>query len=344
MPYLCRCSASSSTPVGASSVLGHLGGTGPLFEVWTCWLPGHRQLWESCCPMAPRSARPGSWAGPSRASREGGGPRSRHPPHPSGPCDAFALLVLNDHSETWFTMSSCSPHCWLCSRSGRRAMAPSAACPALGSRRGRAGARTPPPRSCCASLPCLPAADRPRAHLDVDAIGALASRRSGRACVRRHRDRRLCPVEGFDGTTGTWSWCFNTNTTLDAAAGTIKGNFELWWQLIMTLANGEFFGLRIRFTSNAPVRVRTAGDRGCGPRRAPRLKHWSSTSVATMRKEPRTSPRRFYLAWDVVLLYLTGGAVVCVHRQRHALRASLRSLPRRHPARGGRSVAAGGAG
>ena len=280
---------------GGIVLLGHLGWySALLFEVWTRWLPGHRQVWEFApYALALCSAGIMGWA-VSRIAGRWGAAITVTLLICLGPAALSLLLVLNDHSETWFTVALLSGLLVALQEwPSRYARWP------LVLLSGVVGVVLG--LNAASDKLLLVAGAGPLLIALVLTWMWLPSERSRRAAL----GGLVCGATTIAGYVllkalmNHWHvvTAIDTNTTVYAAAGTIKGNFELWWQSIMTLANGEFFGLRIGFTSTlefvcallAIVAVVLAV----------RLAWKMVMSAATMRKEPRTSPRRLDLAWTI---------------------------------------------
>jgi hypothetical protein len=280
---------------GGIVLLGHLGWySALLFELSTRWLPGHRQLWEFApYALALCSAAVMGW-GVSRVAGRWGAAITVTAVICLAPSTLSLLLVLNDHSETWFTVALLSgllvaleewplryarwPAVLLSGVVGI-VLGLNAASDALLLVAG-AG---PLLLALALTWIWLPSDRSRRAALDgfVCAATAIASYLLLRALMSHWHV--MAAVD--------------TKTTVYAGAGALSGNFELWWQSVMTLADGEFFGLRIGFTSTlalvcalmAIVAVALAA----------RLTWRTILSAATTRRESRTSLRRLDLAWTI---------------------------------------------
>lgn len=280
---------------GGIVLLGHLGWySALLFEVSTRWLPGHRQLWEFApYALALCSAGITGW-GVSRIAGRWGAAITVTLLICLGPATLSLLLVLNDHSETWFTVALLSGLLVAIEEWPLRyarwpvVLLSGVVGVVLG-------------LNAASDKLLLVAGAGPLLIALVLTWIWLPSDRSRRAALHglACAATAIASYVLLKALMNHWHvvTAVDTNTTVYAGAGAIAGNFELWWQSIMTLANGEFFGLRIGFTSTlefvcalmAIIAVALAA------RQAWRM----VMSAATMRGGPRTSPRRLDLAWTI---------------------------------------------
>ncbi len=276
-------------------LLGHLGWySALLFEISTRWVPGHRQLWEFApYALALCSAAVMGW-GVSRIAGKWGAAITVTAVICLGPSTLSLLLVLNDHSETWFTVALVSGLLVALQEwPVRYARWPVVVLSGVvGVVLGLNAASD--------KLLLVAGAGPLFVALALTWIW-LPSDRSRRAAL----DGLACAATAIasylllQALMSHWHVvaAADTNTTVYAPAGALAGNFELWWQSIMTLADGEFFGLRIGFTSTlgfvcalmAIVAVALAA----------RLAWRTVLSAASMRRESRTSLRRLDLAWTI---------------------------------------------
>ena len=276
-------------------LLGHLGWySALLFEVWTRWLPGHRQLWEFApYALALCSAGIMGW-GVSRIAGRWGAAITVTLLICLGPATLSLLLVLNDHSETWFTVALLSGLLVALEEwPSRYARWP------LVLLSGVVGVVLG--LNAASDKLLLVAGAGPLLIALVLTLVWLPSDRSRRAALGGLACAATAIVSYvlLKALMNHWHvvTALDTNTTVYAGAGAIRGNFELWWQSIATLANGEFFGLQIGFTSTLEFvcAVMAIVAVGLAVRQA-----WRTVmSAATTRGEPRTSPRRLDLAWAI---------------------------------------------
>jgi hypothetical protein len=237
----------SGSPAHRQVFLGQMGWFSTLmFELATRNLPLHRQLWETVpYAMALASVALIAWAAWKVAGRWaaaitgvvilGAGP------HTLG-----LLFSLNDHSTTWFSLALLAallvffqaPPAWL--RAWSRALIVLVAGAIVGA-------------NAASDLTLLVAGIVPI----VLAAGLTWALRPGRERARAWwRVLATVVVAGLcDELTHVWAHHQNVLTPPQfvhntfAAAEAIPTNFKLWWQSLMVLGNGNFFGQVLGFTS-----------------------------------------------------------------------------------------------
>jgi hypothetical protein len=233
-------------------LLGHLGWFSTLlYELVTRPLPLHRQLWEaSPYAMSLCSAALVGW-GAWRVAGRWGGMIAATILICVGPGALTLLLVLNDHAPTWFTLALLGALLVLL-EAGAAASAGAdtlplalfaAAAILVGIVLGL-NAASDVLLTVAGAIPLLLAAGgvwllRPSRRTAVAALLALltglVALASGLALhALMHHDNVIAATD--------------QNTRLLAATGAYVNNFELWWQSIAVLGNGDFFGQEIGFS------------------------------------------------------------------------------------------------
>lgn len=234
-------------PAHRTVVLGQVGWFSTLmFELATRWLPGHRQLWEAA-PYAMALASVvliswGAWKVAGRWAAAITGVLLLC----AGPETLSLLFALNDHSSTWFSVALLAAALVLFEvrPSWLRTWLAVLVALSVGA---VVGANT-------ASDLLMPLAGIAPIVIAVGLAWALRpSRASASACwwvlgtvavagVVDELTRRLMTHENVVAATG-----FPHNILASGEA--LSANFKLWWQSVMVLGNGNFFGQVLGLTT-----------------------------------------------------------------------------------------------
>jgi len=221
-----------------------------MFELATRWLPLHRQIWEAApYAMALASAALiawGLWHVAGRwAATVGGAIVVCAAPH-----TLHLLFSLNDHSPTWFSLALLAGMLVLLERDaeGLKTVWAVLAVVGVGTIVGAnmasdtllVGAGFVPVLLAVAVVRVLPDLQTdPRALLLMLATLAVACVAAELTRLLMHHENVIVPSEV-------------THTGL-ASAEALTSNFELWWQSIASLGNGEFFGDTLNLISALQV-------------------------------------------------------------------------------------------
>jgi hypothetical protein len=231
----------------ATVILGHLGWFSTLlFELGTRWLPLHRQIWEAApYAMAIASALLVGW-GASRVAGRWAGAIAAAIMICASPSSLSLLMVLNDHAPTWFTLALLGAFVVVLEQRADALSTASLVATAIlvGIVLG-ANAASDVLLTIAGAAPFLLAVGctwllYPSRGTARAAGLALAS---GLAAIASGvLVRSFMHHESVVSTS-------DPKTKLLAAGEAVGTNFKLWWQSLMVLGNGDFFGLTIGFSS-----------------------------------------------------------------------------------------------
>jgi hypothetical protein len=217
-----------------------------LFELATRWLPLHRQLWEAApYAMALVSVALISWAAWRVAGRWAAAITGVLLLC-AGPQTLTLLFSLNDHSTTWFSLALLAatlilfhaPPAWL--RSWRAALVVLVVGIIVGANAASdllllAAGVAPLLIAAAASWALRPARATARAWWWMLAVSAVMAVSYWLTHWYAHRETVVTPPSVIHNRF--------------AAAEALSGNFKLWWQSLMVLGDGDFFGLTLGLTS-----------------------------------------------------------------------------------------------
>ncbi len=235
------------SPAHRQVFLGQMGWFSTLmFELATRWLPAHRQLWEAApYAMAMASVALIAWAAWRVAGRWAAAITGTLLLC-AGPQTIGLLFSLDDHSPTWFSLALLSallvfflaPPSWLKRWSGALVVLVAGAI---------VGANA------ASDLVLLVAGIAPL----LIAAAVTWALRPGRASERAWWWLLALVVVAGVAYALTLAWVHHENVLIPgnqvhnqlAAAEALPTNFKLWWQSLMVLGNGDFFGQLLGFTT-----------------------------------------------------------------------------------------------
>jgi hypothetical protein len=231
----------------AEVLLGHLGWYSTLlFELGTRWLPAHRAIWEAApYAMALASAACIAW-GALKVGGKWGGALAVAIVVCASPAALGLLLVMNDHAPTWFTLAVLGAFVVLLEeRAARMRLSLLVGLTfAVGVVLG-INAASDELASTAVGLPFVAAlafalAVRPsRASAWAFGIGMLTLLVAGGSAVLVHAFMaHENVVKAAD-----------PQANLLAGGETVGTNFKLWWESLVMLGNGNFFGEEIGVSS-----------------------------------------------------------------------------------------------